>query len=493
MTGDARAPVPVHQLRATAQPGGMSRALFWLDTDADPVALAASCQLGRYRLRNFTFFGHAAVGAAVPGLLGRLGSGWHPAEQIFDSAGVPRAAVWRDSDGNVFLPFDPAEVMQQFWSESYQQVGHSPIALRGRAAAVRGYYLVRPVLPRRLQLRLRRAYTQVQERASFPDWPAEESLHDLYRWLFGLLAGLAGQPVPFIGEWPDGRSWALVLTHDVETDAGYRSLGLLREPERQLGYRSSWNFVPLRYKVAEETVSKLREEGCEVGVHGLLHDGHDLGSRRLLAKRLPAMREYADRWQAVGFRSPATQRKWEWMPALGFDYDSSYSDTDPYEPQPGGCCSYLPYFNESMVELPITMPQDHTLFAILQNADADVWLRKAELLRERQGMALVLTHPDYAVDPRVANGYRSLLARFHDDRTVWHALPREVAAWWRERDSSVIRGGGDGWHIEGPAARSGRIRFGYAGGAARGRDTADADGTRLSAFAADRTWRADLQ
>ena len=194
MTGDARAPVPVHQLRATAQPGGMSRALFWLDTDADPAALAASCQLGRYRLRNFTFFGHAAVGAAVPGLLGRLGSGWHPAEQIFDSAGVPRAAVWRDSDGNVFLPFDPAEVMQQFWSESYQQVGHSPIALRGRAAAVRGYYLMRPVLPRRLQLRLRRAYTQVQERASFPDWPAEESLHDLYRWLFGLLAGLAGHP-----------------------------------------------------------------------------------------------------------------------------------------------------------------------------------------------------------------------------------------------------------------------------------------------------------
>ena len=115
-------------------------------------------------------------------------------EQIFDSAGLPRAAVWRDSDGSVFLPFDPAEVMQQFWSERYQQVGHSPMALRGRAAAVRGYYLVRPALPRPLQLRLRRAYTRVQERASFPDWPAEESLHALYGWLFGLLAGLAGRP-----------------------------------------------------------------------------------------------------------------------------------------------------------------------------------------------------------------------------------------------------------------------------------------------------------
>jgi len=171
------------------------------------------------------------------------------------------------------------------------------------------------------------------------------------------------------------------------------------------------------------------------------------------------MREYADRWHAAGFRSPATQRRWEWMPRLGFDYDSSYSDTDPYEPQPGGCCSYLPYFNENMVELPITLPQDHTLFSILQRPDAEVWTQKAEFLRERRAMVLVLTHPDYAHDPRAAEGYRSLLDRFRHDDSVWHALPREVAAWWRQRASSAIRADGDGWRIEGPAAASGRIRF----------------------------------
>ena len=463
MADGARAPVPVpvHQIRTTGQPDDVSRSLFWLSTDAGPTALPTDCRLGCYRLRDSTFFGSVATGAAVPGMLSRLGRGWRQAEQIFDSTGHPRAAVWRDDEGNVFLPFDPAEVMREFWSERYRQVGRSPMALRSRAALIKSYYLVRPALPRRVQLRLRRAFTQVQGRTSFPGWPIEESLHSLYAWLFGLLAELAGRPVPFIGPWPEGRSWALVLTHDVETDAGYRSIDLLRGPERELGYRSSWNFVPLRYSVAPEAVRKLREEGCEVGVHGLRHDGRDLGSRRLLAKRLPAIREYADRWQAVGFRSPATQRQWEWMPALGFDYDSSYTDTDPYEPQPGGCCSYLPFFNANMVELPITLPQDHTLFTILQHPDADVWLRKAELLRERHGMVLALTHPDYAADPRVADGYRSLLARFHEDQTVWHALPREVAAWWRERAGSVIRGGGDTWHIEGPAAHGGRIRFGY--------------------------------
>ena len=186
--------------------------------------------------------------------------------------------------------------------------------------------------------------------------------------------------MPFLDLWPGGRSWALVLTHDVETETGYNDLNLLRDIEREHGYKSSWNFVPLRYRVADEVVRGLKEEGCEVGVHGLRHDGRDLESRRMVNRRLPAIRDYAKRWDAVGFRPPATQRHWELMPLLGFDYDSSYSDTDPYEPQPGGCCTYLPYFNQEMIELPITMPQDHTLFAILQNPEGSTWVRKARLL-----------------------------------------------------------------------------------------------------------------
>ncbi len=469
LANGACTPVFVHRICTTGQPDGVRRSLLWLGTDVSRAALPASCRLGRYQLRDGTFFGHVAAGSAVPGMLSQLGHGWHPTEQIVDSAGRPQAAIWRDGDGSVFLPFDPAEVMQQFWSERYRQVGRSPMALKGRTALLRGYYLARPALPRRLQLRLRRAFTQVQARSSFPGWPVEDSLHNLYDRLFCLTAGLAARPVPYLAPWPDGRSWALVLTHDVETAAGYRNLDLLRGPERELGYRSSWNFVPLRYRVTDETVRALRGEECEIGVHGLRHDGRDLGSRRLLAKRLPGMREHADLWQAVGFRSPATQRRWDLMPRLGFEYDSSYSDTDPYEPQPGGCCSYLPYFNENMVELPITLPQDHTMFAILQSRDAELWVRKAWHLRERRAMVLALTHPDYAQDPRVAEGYRLLLETFRGDRTAWHALPREVATWWRDRAGSTIRRAGDGWRIEGPASASGRIRFADADGLHAGR------------------------
>jgi peptidoglycan/xylan/chitin deacetylase (PgdA/CDA1 family) len=457
--GQSAKPSPVGWLRAVNPAGGPARSLLWLRSELSPGSQENVSRIGRYRLANFILFGQVAHSAAIPGMLSEVGRGWHPADTITDTGGQQVAAVWRDEDGNVFLPFDPGEVMHYFWSEKYRGVGRSGLSAAARAGVLRSYYLARPLLPRALQLRLRRVFTRVQSRSSFPDWPLEDNLHDFYGWLFAQVTDVADGPVPYLDLWPGGRSWALVLTHDVETDLGYRDMGLLRDIEREHGYKSSWNFVPLRYRVEDDVVRSLKDEGCEVGVHGLRHDGHDLESRRTLEQRLPAMRDYAKRWNAVGFRSPATQRHWELMPMLGFDYDSSYSDTDPYEPQPGGCCTYLPYFNEKMVELPITMAQDHTLFAILQNPDATVWLRKARLLRERGGMVLILTHPDYAGDQRISDGYRSLLDEFKDDDTVWHALPRDVATWWSNRAASTIRSTPGGWQIVGPAAADGQVRF----------------------------------
>lgn len=466
----AQAGVPghLHRVRAPGQPGRAPRSLLWPGADERPAGAGAG-RLGQYRLRDSTLFAHVVPDAAAGAMLRALGRGWRQAEPVLagDGAGSAGGAgdgnavahVWRDGDGSVFLPFDPGEVMHRFWSEKYLDVGRPPLAAAARRAMLRGYYLARPAVPRPVQLRLRRAFTRVQERPSFPAWPLEESLHNLYAWLFALAGEVAGAPVPWLGLWPEGRSCALVLTHDVETGSGYRDMELLRGPERARGLKSSWNFVPLRYRVDDETVRMLHEDGCEVGVHGLLHDGRDLGSARLVSRRLPAMREYAKRWDAAGFRSPATQRAWELMPRLGFGYDSSYPDTDPYEPQPGGCCTYLPYIHQGMVELPITMPQDHTLFSILQRGDAGIWLRKAERLRERGGMVLVLTHPDYARDERLAAGYRDLLDAFSGDETVWNPLPRDAANWWRDRAASALRRHGEGWRIEGPASAAGRIRL----------------------------------
>jgi hypothetical protein len=457
--GRSQAAATVGRLYTVRQSEEPVRSLFWLRPETMPKEYDKDCRLGRYQLAELTLFGRVALNSATPRLLHGLGHGWQPADAINDLNGQPVAAIWRDDDGNVFLPFDPGEVMHYFWSEKYQGVGRSAMSAAIRTVFLRSYYLARPLLPRALQLRLRRIFSRVQGKSSFPGWPIEDNLHSLYVWLFSLVTDVAGRPVPFLDLWPGGRSWALVLTHDVETDIGYRDMNLLRDAEREHGYSSSWNFVPMRYRVEDEVVRRLKNEGCEVGVHGLRHDGRDLGSKRMLNRRLSAIRAYAKRWDAVGFRSPGTQRHWDLMPMLGFDYDSSYTDTDPYEPQPGGCCTYLPYFNNEMVELPITMAQDHTLFTILQSPDGSTWLQKAHLLRERRGMVLILTHPDYAHDRRIVDGYRQVLAEFAEDDTAWRALPRDVATWWRRRAASRICDSEDGWRIAGPAAADGRVQF----------------------------------
>jgi hypothetical protein len=418
----------------------------------------AATRAGRFQLAGFTIAAHV-VGVGPDDLLQNLGHSWERLDGIADEDGDEVAAVWESAEGAVFLPFDPGEVMLNLWSERYKTLGRSGVGPAARSAMLRTYYLVRPLLPRRLQIMLRQIFAAQQGVPEFPQWPLETSLHDMYEWLFGLLTSIAGAPVPWIDVWPTGKTWALVLTHDVETDAGVADRELLRAPERRHGFRSSWNFVPERYCLDQEVVRELRAEDCEIGVHGLRHDGRDLASRRMLSTRLPAMRAAADRWQAAGFRSPATQRQWELISLLGFDYDSSYTDTDPYEPQPGGCCTYWPYFNEDQVELPITLPQDHTLFSVLREADPDLWRKKARELSRRGGMVLVLAHPDYADDPKLLAAWEALLSEFADDPTMWQALPREVATWWRHRASSRLVRESGAWTITGPAAEAGEVRF----------------------------------
>jgi hypothetical protein len=140
------------------------------------------------------------------------------------------------------------------------------------------------------------------------------------------------------------------------------------------------------------------------------------------------------------------------MPLLKFDYDSSYPDTDPFEPLAGGSCSWLPFFNEQLVELPITLPQDHTLFVILQQRGAGAWIEKTSYLRDRGGMALLITHPDYHLDGALGAAYSELISTFGSDETAWHALPRDIAAWWRRRAETSIHNRAGSWVPVGAAA-----------------------------------------
>jgi hypothetical protein len=441
------------------RPRSNGPSLFWIGAcNDDPGALRIGGVEGQPEI---PIFANVAGDQLVSSLLSERGRGWHPARTLADEHGTTAAAIYRSDDGSLFLPFDPDEVMVNYWSERYTGVGEHARGRRLRHLMMVTYYRLRPLLPRSLQIWLRRRFARRQARCTFPRWPVEPGLHDFFDLMFAMLAEIAGEPVPHIAPWPSGYEWTLVLTHDVEKDKGLKALDPVIDVELRLGLRSSWNLVANDYYVAPERVRALLENGFEVGVHGMHHDGRDLESLAILQERLPAIREARERWGAVGFRAPSLHRNWEWMRLLGFDYDSSWPDTDPFEPQNGGCCTWLPFFNGELVELPMTLTLDHTVFVILNQRDETAWVNKTEFLRERGGLALIDTHPDYLIDETVLTAYGNFLARYAADDTAWKALPREVSAWWRRRAASSLERDGSGWRVVGPAADEGRVRLSW--------------------------------
>jgi peptidoglycan/xylan/chitin deacetylase (PgdA/CDA1 family) len=381
---------------------------------------------------------------------------WTPERDIVDPGGVVRASILRAADGSIAFPFDIDEPFDNLLQESYVSTGTSAI----RSLAQRGYYRARPLLPYSLQMALRRSFRRVQERSDFPAWPIETSFHRLEALVLSLVESAIGEPLPWIAPWPAPYSWAVVLTHDIERIGGYRHLPEVLAVEERCGFHAAWYFVPERdYTVEDSLLDMLREHGCEIGLHGLRHDGRDL-SPGTFEERLPAMRSYLERWGARGFRGPSTHRDHRMLSRLGVDHDSSWSDSARYEPQPGGTGSWLPFFIGDVVELPITLPMDHTLFELKQLTGAEAWIEKTAFLREQGGMALMVTHPDYLVDEERLMAYESFLSAQADETTAWRALPREVAAWWRRRAESRIEQIDGEWMPVGPAATEAAVRVG---------------------------------
>lgn len=293
------------------------------------------------------------------------------------------------------------------------------------------FYLMKPVIPRYCQIALRRYIVLRKRRSCGHIWPIDP--------------GAAKKPTGWSG-WPDDKRFALVLTHDVDTAAGQERCRRLADLEKGLGFRSSFNFVPERYTVSAELRHYLTDNGFEVGVHGLLHDGKLYQSRELFLKRAKRINHYLAQWGAVGFRSPAMHRNLDWIHDLNIEYDASTFDTDPFEPQADGTGTIFPFFvrkgvgEEGYVELPYTLAQDFTLFVLMGEKGSGIWEKKLGWIAKKGGMALLNTHPDYMnfnggddgpeqYSYKLYEEFLTCIKSKHENR-YWHVLPREMTRFW---------------------------------------------------------------
>jgi len=323
---------------------------------------------------------------------------------------------------NVIFPFNPKErdlILERFVFEKDHNLAFT--------IQKKFYYSIfRPILPISIRQKLQNRYnSKVEFRENF----ISEDLIDYFKKKFNyneLIKNL----------YPKNFSSALLLTHDVEEQLGFDFIPKIIELENKYGFRSSWNIVPYKYKIDDGIINLIKDSGHEIGIHGYNHDGKLYYSEKIFNYRTKYINDAIKKYNAVGFRSPQVHRNLNWLQKLDIQYDASCFDYDPFQPFPGGTGSIWPFIVGKFVELPYTVPQDHTLFYVLKASDITIWKNKIDWLVKNCGMILTLTHPDYLINKRNFKFYEELLVYLKTIENTWNCLPKEMSHWWSNKFAS---------------------------------------------------------
>lgn len=321
------------------------------------------------------------------------------------------------------------------------------------------YYLLRSFIPTALRQHLQRTRNSALRHAD--DWYIQsEFIEELKAACQQDEGNSKTSRIPnphaesVVHPWPAHCGFAVCLTHDIETAEGLKRVSKIADMEESLGLRSAWYFVPHKYPLDHGLLRDLKQRGHEVGVHGYNHDGRLFLSRSIFDARTRYINKAAEQFESSGFRAPMMHRNFEWMQALKFDYDASCFDIDPFQAMPGGVAGVWPFIVGSLVELPYTLPQDHTLMITLGQPAFPIWLRKMELVKKLSGMVMLITHPDYLDSESRFTDYRRFCEHVSAYDDAWKTLPKQIAKWWLERQASTVCPDGS---IVGPAKQGGRV------------------------------------
>lgn len=339
--------------------------------------------------------------------------------------------------GVVQVTFDPEATLYRITAETYVPPTRplhtrSPVPHRWIPPALKMFLL-------------RRSLRDPLRREAFPRWPAESFVEDVRTAIrdAALEAGILQDPKPL---WPEGRTFAASLSHDIDSAEAYRRgwWRPLADLEESYGLRSSWHACTEHLSVAMPALEELARRGHEIAWHGPTHDYRIAWTapeeiRREAGAFKAALGELAPR----GFRSPNFLRTPNLMAGLegSLGYDSSARDTaaELFSRHPRqGCGTVFPFFRGTLVELPITIPDDLSIRCVRPDeadAIAEIQLSKLAWIRARNGFALSLTHPEkwISLTKGSFDAYRKLVEAIAHEPQAWTPLPRDVEAWWRTR------------------------------------------------------------
>lgn len=201
----------------------------------------------------------------------------------------------------------------------------------------------------------------------------------------------------------------VLITHDIDTKSGLERAMTVKKLEEKYDVPSAW-FVPSNHYTLEwDILSKLIVHG-EIGVHDTKHDGKLVSLKnQTLINRLHKAKKTLEEvvgCKINGFRSPLLQHNYTILNAIkqtNYLYDSSIPTFEPKHPRtmgPHGLGTVFPIKICGIMEIPITIIQDHQLLYLLEMRPIDLielWKDTFSFIRSLGGCCVTLSHPEYKI------------------------------------------------------------------------------------------------
>ncbi|HYD50880.1 MAG TPA: hypothetical protein VEB21_21165 [Terriglobales bacterium] len=440
----------------------------------EPVVVTLDAALWpRSMARRFGELGQPLLALpATPFCRIEQGGGGQPAGMLLGND-FCQPAVLRDSLC-VWSALDAGGAYARLMTEAYYPEAEAQWLEWLRSSALeRGIQSIYYAAPAWVRRRIQSAcYARAQHRLGSNGWPASEYPADASGMLLGeLLKGLllvAGGSLVRLSRWPAPYRSAALMTHDIEPSRYAYSRGIERLlDEQRSGDRPVFGLVAqwAARQLQPRTIARL--SGYDVLCHGLTHRaeplrGDALDSQLRLAKS--TLEQRLGR-RILGYRSPRLDRSSDLARALdaaGFEYDSSYPDSDreniarfgagvrinvPYRPPIARANGE--YRPSRCLELPLAAPDCiQPLFAgesIDQLKQAVI--RKAEMIRAGAGLQVALVHGGVFGDQDAAlrEQHRRFVAEQLSSSGTWRPRASELLDWWCTREQLELQW--DGWSL----------------------------------------------
>ena len=243
--------------------------------------------------------------------------------------------------------------------------------------------------------------------------------------------------------------WTFEKIMDLEEKLGVRSTFyfLNEKSEVKLFDLSTWRHYGRRYDVTSkevvEIMRKLCSEGWEVGLHGSFYSYNDidkLKTEKETLERVLSAKVYGIRQHNLNLDIPYT---WKLHEKIGLEYDTTLGFNDRVGFRWGTCFPFHPIDKETyrpmrLLEIPLTI-EDIALFSY-----DDPWEVCASLIntvKKYGGVLTLLWHHSVFNEleyPGWAEIYERII-KVCKEGGAWVTNAYEIAKWWRTREESVLK------------------------------------------------------